>query len=530
MNVTLHLILDELGYEYENFIGADANPSFAYAELLAARGADLSGRKLLVCPLSEALDLADGHGGVYFLCIRDRMVDEKETPEAMRGISVIKQNMELRELFNEVQRIFFRVSGWIIDMQRSVMENEGIQALISLSEDIIGNHITVMDSTFKLLAYTQNIETDDPSGNSLIQYGYHLQETVKQLRLHQRFAEFEKADGIVVSDDFVISKYVAVKKIFHDQDSYSVLLVMTCNVKPFSDGLLDLFQLLVSNLQVYVARDYSLEGESGPMKALICDILEQKVAGVAEVRNRAANAGLAFQSDYDLFLVAFDDTSNTPISRLIQALSSRIQNACILSYQRGILILNRYEGARVADRENRLEYVKNMIGGDLPAWCGISTRFSTLLELPSAYGQASAAIRLGLRLCKRTVAYTDVPDHGKLFYFEDYALFSLALTHLTHSRDGLLNTFSWRAIQTLADYDKKHNVSTLRVLHTYLLCERRATEACARLHMHRNTVLYHIGRIEEILDVSLDDPEVRFKLLLGFKTQEMEAGEGGDTL
>jgi len=38
--------------------------------------------------------------------------------------------------------------------------------------------------------------------------------------------------------------------------------------------------------------------------------------------------------------------------------------------------------------------------------------------------------------------------------------------------------------------------------------------------MHRNTVLYHIDRIEQLLHVSLSDADVCLKLQLGIKTFE----------
>ena len=148
MQITLKLILDELGYEYESYADGYANPTFECVELLAAHGSDLSGRKLLVCPLSEALSIVGRSQVLYFLCVRDRMVDALETPESMRGIVVIQRNLELRELFNEVQRVFVRISNWIIDMQRSVVEDEGMQALITMSEPIIGNHIAVPPTFF----------------------------------------------------------------------------------------------------------------------------------------------------------------------------------------------------------------------------------------------------------------------------------------------------------------------------------------------------------------------------------------------
>ena len=523
MKISLSLILDELGYEYDGHARDNANPCFEGIELLTAHDADLSGKKLLVCLLSEALALTDRDRDLHFLCVRDRMVDAQETEETLRGITIIKRNIEMRELFNEVQRIIGRVGNWVMDMQRSVMNDEGVQQLVAMSEAIIGNHIAVMDSTFKLIAHTENVDIDDPATVALIRHGYHVEETMERLLLHRRFEQFEKEEGVIVSDDFAASKYVSVKKIFRYRDSYSVIVVMLCNVRRLSDGLLGLFDMLVSALQVYVNRDYPAEEKSGSANTLISDILEKKIDSEGEVRSRASYAGLPMLSEYDLFLIAFADMLNVPLSRLTQTLTSMIPGAQVLSFHRGIVILNRYEGVRAQERDARLSNVENVLDG-LTANCGVSARFEALHHLPVAYRQAHSAIRLGLRLRGRAEVYTDIPDYGNRFYFEDYVLFHQASLHLEQSDDGFRNTFSYRAIHTLADYDRAHGAASLRILHTYLLCERRATQACALLHMHRNTVLYHIRRIEEGLGISLDDPEIRLKLMTGFKVLELESG------
>jgi len=43
------------------------------------------------------------------------------------------------------------------------------------------------------------------------------------------------------------------------------------------------------------------------------------------------------------------------------------------------------------------------------------------------------------------------------------------------------------------------------------------------MHMHRNTVLYHMERISDLLDISLDDPDVRLQLILAFKADDFMA-------
>ena len=51
----------------------------------------------------------------------------------------------------------------------------------------------------------------------------------------------------------------------------------------------------------------------------------------------------------------------------------------------------------------------------------------------------------------------------------------------------------------------------------YLYFERNATAVAEHLHLHRNTVLYRMGRIQERFDLDLSQQEVREKMLIDFK-------------
>jgi purine catabolism regulator len=54
-------------------------------------------------------------------------------------------------------------------------------------------------------------------------------------------------------------------------------------------------------------------------------------------------------------------------------------------------------------------------------------------------------------------------------------------------------------------------------LMAYLATNGSPTDAAGRLHLHRNTVLYRLGRIEDLLGVDLRDAEVRLTLHLALK-------------
>ncbi len=57
----------------------------------------------------------------------------------------------------------------------------------------------------------------------------------------------------------------------------------------------------------------------------------------------------------------------------------------------------------------------------------------------------------------------------------------------------------------------------LKTLEAYLSTNGSPTDAALRLHLHRNTVLYRLSRIQEILGLDLRDPDVRLSLHLALK-------------
>ena len=58
----------------------------------------------------------------------------------------------------------------------------------------------------------------------------------------------------------------------------------------------------------------------------------------------------------------------------------------------------------------------------------------------------------------------------------------------------------------------------------YLLTERSISSTAKIMHMHRNSVIYRLNKIQEILGLDLNDPDVRLRLLISFKILELQSG------
>lgn len=72
-------------------------------------------------------------------------------------------------------------------------------------------------------------------------------------------------------------------------------------------------------------------------------------------------------------------------------------------------------------------------------------------------------------------------------------------------------------VQSLADHDRRANGDLVRTLDAYLEHGGALAEAAAALNVHRNTLLYRIGRIEEITGLDLKDTAQRLNLHVALK-------------
>jgi purine catabolism regulator len=76
-------------------------------------------------------------------------------------------------------------------------------------------------------------------------------------------------------------------------------------------------------------------------------------------------------------------------------------------------------------------------------------------------------------------------------------------------------------VRALIDYDKRTGAGLMQTMEAFFRCHGSPTEIAQLLHLHRNTVLYRLRRIEDIARLSLDDPETRLNLHLCLKVRDV---------
>ena len=72
--------------------------------------------------------------------------------------------------------------------------------------------------------------------------------------------------------------------------------------------------------------------------------------------------------------------------------------------------------------------------------------------------------------------------------------------------------------EVLHSYDMSHHTRYCRTLLGYLQFERNAVLTAKALYLHRNTLRNHLSKIDSIVSIDLDDPNLRFYLLISLNT------------
>ncbi|MFR9726515.1 PucR family transcriptional regulator [Streptomyces sp. MS19] len=119
----------------------------------------------------------------------------------------------------------------------------------------------------------------------------------------------------------------------------------------------------------------------------------------------------------------------------------------------------------------------------------------------SAYRQAREALVVARRRGRVLVEHTDVAAGSILPLLADDAVRAFA--------DGMLGA--------LRRHDERGRGDLVASLRAWLARHGQWDAAAADLGVHRHTLRYRMRRVEEILDRSLDDPDVRMELWLALK-------------
>lgn len=123
---------------------------------------------------------------------------------------------------------------------------------------------------------------------------------------------------------------------------------------------------------------------------------------------------------------------------------------------------------------------------------GVGKAYSDLRKINRSYEEAREALKIA-----------QLSEQSNIVFFDNLGFYKI----LSEKNREELERFVDELLQPLFDYDRNKKGDLIKTLETYFETNRNLKLTSTRLFTHYNTVLYRIKKIEELINVSLDNPE-----------------------
>jgi len=114
----------------------------------------------------------------------------------------------------------------------------------------------------------------------------------------------------------------------------------------------------------------------------------------------------------------------------------------------------------------------------------------------------NTAVKLGLLVC-------------------DFATLGASVLLMEVPDSETVRDFQAEHLSRIADFDRSYHAALMETLNAYFAAGHNIRRTAEILKIHKNSVIYRIAKVEELLGTSLKDPQVAFNLQLSLKLNEL---------
>jgi purine catabolism regulator len=256
------------------------------------------------------------------------------------------------------------------------------------------------------------------------------------------------------------------------------------------------------------ARD-DLEGE------LVASLIDGSYGSESGATERARRLGLTLGSSFSVLVVRGPNPGTAALDTLTVA-----ARRCLARSAPGSLLATHDDAvcAVIPDAGDDNGDHGRLVAETLRADCSAALRDDVIVGVGRArsgaqgvrqsFREAEQALRISARLqAPRAVAA-----------FADLGLHRLLVAMTQHAE---MEDFYRQTAGALVAYDERTGAGLMETLDAFFHCHGSPTDTAQRLHLHRNTVLYRLRRIEEIGGLRLSDPGTRLNLHLCLRIREV---------
>ncbi len=473
---------------------------------------------LFLCHDEVAESLLDDNPGSFCVVLTDgARIPEWVSSRARRNrVMVVKQNKRFYYYDSMLQALFVNDLIWENGMDRVVYNRGRLDRLISLSEEMLGNFVCITDTGYNLIAYSRGVVPPEGGYRYLVDNNCYSEHEVKEIE-EQVLTTVGEKNRLVFCAPNERHRHPALHYPVFIDNAYLFHVVLVCengSIESLRDLFLKFMRRVISICSDFWKTTVNLES---PWHRVLAGLIDKEP--MTEDYIDAQLAKTAIPASEQFRLLRFRFSSRKPFqerSHVIEA-AKKLNNGFVYPFMHeGDLLVLLYSasiseaalsGGGVYNDVD--EYIYKPFG----IAAGASQVFFDVRDIELAYRQASIAYAMRAPLKNEYEALRGSNDIS-CYAFEHVLKYYI----LTEGYDSDLVEFSFdhSILKRLAEEDKAAGTEIVKMIWVYLNNGRNATDTAKLIHVHRNTVLYHVTRLEKRFDISFDSPPLRSRMILDY--------------
>jgi len=445
-----------------------------------------------------------------YICINDMGKKPEDIQQHNLNIVLFDERFELEYVFDRVLDIYDNLEKWDKNMHILSLKGKPPQYLVDLSENYIEHPMIIFDPSFNVLAYTKHIRSSYHFFNETVKRGYSPPDVIKSLEKTNLFEQlYIKSDPIVqraAGSDKLTNIYL---KIAHKNTILAYASIF-CGDKEPEQGYIDIIKCFFENLSLYFRQSFYAQKSGNYMyESFLQDLLDSKDISLSKIENQLSYVnGLPLRSHFRLIKLAFTSAEGIPLAFIAREIRNNISNARPFIFNGELYVLREFvkfeKSVKPLTKEELscLEQILNPYDYSI----GISGIFLEITQIKTARLQCEASLKLGA-----------ITGESRVFEYEKCAAYHLI--DLASKEYPVSASLSHRYIK-LREFDSANQTDYCSLLKAYLRNERNTTHTARDLFLHRNTIIYRVQKIQELLKCDLDDFDTRMELQHSFFIQE----------
>lgn len=408
---------------------------------------------------------------------------------------IILKTNDIEEVMNYIFDAFDFYNRWADSLVNDIYEGCTLQHLVDHSHDVFKTPITIFDAGNVLSGYSKEfpLGSIDDEWDTIITTKNMSLETLRIMRDHLKKIRNHKGVVYVKLDENPIP--FIMRNLFINQDNMGRLVINTI-YQPYTKGKEHLCETFGNIIETWLKFNRE-RSEMLNQNAVFLDLLSGKNVVEKELEKKLEVSG--WQYKHNKILVSISNPSfYKEISRpILTSLEREFVDAYILEFKNSILML---VNLNIIDYKIFINQVTRVMKNS-GSCCSVSYEFNDIMKLPIAYEQTE----ITLLHCPC--------EEGGVYYCKDYALNYINDILKAHVNQNLIHP----ALFTLLKNDKETGNELFYTFYIFLINERNLVQTASKLNIHRNTLVYRLNKIHQLIDLDLENYNTRAYLLLSYE-------------